>query len=240
MLKKILITVVVLFIIIAGIAYYALSNIDSIAKDLIEQSGTKVVGTPVGVESVSIDLKSGRATINNLTVANPPGFSNHPAFRFSEVTAVIDIGTGVVKQIYSSQPEIQVEFKGEESNFGVLQKNIRASAGEGGADAPQQPESEDETDGAPVSLQINEVIVEQVKATVISDQADEPLKLIINRLQFQNLKGSPEQIARVALGQFVAQVLAATARKMIEEKANQVLEEQGDKLKNKLIELLNQ
>ena len=239
MLKKALIAVLILLIIVAGVAYYVFSNIDSIAKDLIERSGRNVIGTEVSVESVSIDLNAGRATIVDLAVANPPGYSDHPAFRFSEVTAVIDIGSGVVKSIFSSQPEIRIEFKGDESNFGVLQENIRNSAPQVDAEQTPAPESPDDAEGEVISLQIDEVVVEQARATVISDQA-EPLQLTINRLRFQNLTGSPEQIARVALGQFVAQVLAAAARKMLEDKAEQILEQQSGQVMDKLEKLLNQ
>ena len=237
MLKKILIAVVVLLIIIGIGLYYVVSNIDDIAKNLIEESGSKVLGTPVTVGSVSIVLKEGSASIKNLSVANPPGFSDNPAFSFGEVTAVIDIGSGVVKRIFTSRPAIRVEFQAAESNFDVLQKNIDASMPAGESTEAEEA-AESGADEAPVSLQIDEIVIEQAQATVTSDQYEEPLELNIERLQFDNLKGSPEQVARVALGQFVAQVLAATARSMIEKKADQVIEEQGDKLKSKLKGLL--
>lgn len=240
MLKKILITLVVVLIVVVGIAYYLLSNIDSIAKGIIEESGTNVLGTQVSVESVSIKLTEGRATILNLAVANPPGFSDHPAFRFDEVNAVMDIGSGVVKRLYSSQPEIRVEFVDEQSNFLVLQQNIKASTPQAETAEEQQPEPDEDKEKAPLSVQIDQILVEGARAVVISDEVAEPLEFTIDRLQFQNLKGSPHQIARVALGQFITQVLAATARNMIEKEAKQMLEEQGGKLKSKLEELLNQ
>ena len=240
MMKKVFIVLVVVVGVVGGIGYYLVSNIDSIAKEIIEESGSNVLGTEVSVETVSIELAEGRATILNLAVANPPGFSDHPAFRFDEVTAVIDIGSGVVEQLYSSQPEIRVEFIGERSNFFVLQENIKASAPEEEGAEEQPPASDDDTEKAPGSVQIDEIVVEGARAVVVSDDAAEPLEFSIDRLRFQNLKGSPHQIARVALGQFVAQVLAATAKNMIEQKANQILEEQGEKLKGQLLELLNQ
>lgn len=240
MLKKILITFALAIVVISGIAYYVLSNIDNIAKDIIEGSGSNVLGTQVSVGSVSIELKEGRATILNLAVANPPGFSAQPAFRFDEVTAVIDVGSGVVERLYSSQPEIRVEFVNEQSNFLVLQQNIKASTPREETSEGQQPESDEVGGGAPVSVQIDEIVVEGAKAVVISDDAVEPLEFTIDQLQFQNLKGSPHQIARVVLRQFVAQVLAATAGSMIEKEASKILEEQGSELKEKLLELLNQ
>lgn len=238
MLKKVLIVLVALLIIIGIGVYYVISNIDDITKNIIEESGSKVLGTPVSVGSVSIKLKEGSASIKNLSVANPSGFSDNPAFSFGEVTAVIDIGSGVVKRIFTSRPAIRVEFQGGESNFDVLQRNIDASFPQGEDGQSEEKKTEGDSDEDPVSIQINEIVIEQAQATVTSDQYEEPLELNIETLQFENLKGSPEQVARVALGQFVAQVLAATARSMIEKKAEEVIEEQGEKLKSKLKSLL--
>lgn len=240
MFKKVLIALAAVLIIVAGVAYYVLSNIDSIAEDIIEKSGTYVVGTQVSVESVSISLKEGRATILDLAVANPPGFSDQPAFRFDEVTAVIDIGSGVVERLYSSQPEVRVEFVGDRSNFLVLQENIDASISQEETGDSQPSASDEEREDVSVSVQIDEVVVEGAKTVVVTDGAAEPLEFTIDQLQFRNLKGSPDQVARVALGQFVTQVLTATAKRMIEKEANKVLEEQGDEIKGKLLELLNQ
>ena len=185
-------------------------------------------------------MRPGRATILGFAVANPPGFSDHPALRFDEVTAVIAIGSGVIEGLYSNDPEIRVEFAQGRSNFLVLQENIRASTDRDKAGEEQMPEPEESEHKAYPSLQINEWVVEGATAVVINDELAEPMKLTIDRLQFRDLRGSPEQIAREALSQFVAQVLAATAANMVETKARQMLEEHGDELKDKLFELLNQ
>lgn len=239
MLKKILIGLAILIAIIVIALYYIVSNIDSIAKNVIEESGSNVLGTPVSVGEVGIKLGEGSATIKHLNVANPPGYSDQSAFSFAEITAVIDIKSGAVKRIFTSQPEIHVEFKDGTSNFDVFNKNIEASAKARGESVEEQTGAQDGADDKALSVQIDEVVIENARATVTSDQTDEPLELTIGRLQFQNLKGSPEQITRVMLGQFVAQVLAETARKMLEKKAEELIEKQGDKLMNKLQKLLN-
>lgn len=237
MLKKILIGLAVIVLILAVGIYYVISNIDEIAKNIIEESGSEVLGTTVTVGSVEIKLAEGRATVRQLDVANPPGFSDNPAFRFREVTAEIEASTGVVKRLYTSQPEIWVEFKNNKSNFDVLNENIEASAKRARSESKREKEG-DKQDKEAVSVNINEVVVEQAKATVTGDQFEEPIELTIKRLEFRDLKGSPQQIARIALGQFVQQVLAATARKMLEQKAETLIEQQGLKLKEKLKELM--
>lgn len=235
MLKKILIVLIVLMIVIGLGAYYVLSNLDSIVQGIIEESGSRVLQTEVKVESVSVDLGEGRATINHLQVANPPGYSNNPAFRFTEVTAVVDLNSGVVKRIYTSQPEIRVEFKGEKSNFDVLQRNLEESMAKAtpGEEEAQKKESEQVAE-----IRIDEVVIEEAKATVTVDSSAEPLEVSMQRLEFDNLQGTPDHVARTALSQFIAQVLAAVTRSMIEQKADEIIQEQGDKLKKKLKSLL--
>lgn len=237
--KKLVIAVVVLLLVTAVAAWLLLSNIDSIAKNMIEEAGSEVTGTSVEVESVSIKLTSGSAALMNLSVANPPGFSDKPAFRFSEVSAVIDIGTGVVERIFTSEPEVNIEFKNGVSNFEALNKNIQASVG---SDEKEKKESEGdkESDKAPVQIQIDEVEVKNARATVTLEGDEEPMEMTIERVHFENLKGSPQQIARVMLGQFVTQVAAETARRTLEKEAESYIEKKKGELEEKLGKKLEQ
>lgn len=238
--KKVVVAVIVLLVVVAIAVFFLLSNIDTIAKSIIEEAGSEVTGTAVTVETVSVKIAEGSATIRDLSVANPPGFSDQPAFRFTEVSAVVDIGSGVVRRIFTSEPEILVEFKGGKSNFEVLNKNIQASVG--GDDGPDKKEKKEEQDPAkdPVEIQIDTVEVEKAKATVKRDDGSEPVELTIDRLHFDNLKGSPQQIAKVMLGQFVNQVIAETARRTLEKEAEEYLEKKKGELQEKLGEKLQQ
>ena len=126
--KAILIIVALVIVVVGGAIWFTISNLDSIVKEVIETAGTKTVGAKVGVGSVNISLKDGKATINNLTVANPAGFSSDPAVSFGELTVDIDYKTGAVQRIYSGSAAFVFEQKGAASNFGQLQKNIKKSA----------------------------------------------------------------------------------------------------------------
>lgn len=236
--KKLIVALVVLLLILAVAAFFLLSNIDSIAKGIIEDAGSEVVGTSVTVESVSIKLTEGSASIKNLSVANPPGFSDQPAFRFSEISAVVDIGTGVVEKIYTSEPEIRVEVNNGKSNFEALNKNIQDSTASSEGKVEKKEEESMDSGGDPVQIQIDEVEVSKAKAIVTRDDGTEPLELTIDRLRFEGLRGSPQQIARVMLGQFVAQVMVETARRTMEKEAKKYLEEKKEELEGKLMKKL--
>jgi hypothetical protein len=73
--KKTIFAIILLVLVLAGVIWKIGANLGSIAADMVEEVGTDVLQTRVGVSSVTIDLKQGKATIFGLTVANPPGYS---------------------------------------------------------------------------------------------------------------------------------------------------------------------
>ena len=90
--KYILIGLAVVVVAIAGALYYAYSNLDGIAKDLMESAGSEALGVPVRVAGVHIELSQGKATVTGLTVANPPGYSDNSALSFGQITVQISDG----------------------------------------------------------------------------------------------------------------------------------------------------
>ena len=124
MIRKLMIATGVLIVIGLGVGFFLVSNLDKIIKDQIETHGSQVSGVPVTVGKVSISLLEGIATISQLRVGNPPGFSDRAAISFNEVTAEIDIRTGIVKRVFSDAPAVSIEGSGKRTNFDVLSDNI--------------------------------------------------------------------------------------------------------------------
>ncbi len=75
MLKKIAIALVVLVVLIAGVTYYFLSNLDGYIKTAMEKYGSEATQAEVKVGGVKIGLKDGSGQITNLTIGNPKGFT---------------------------------------------------------------------------------------------------------------------------------------------------------------------
>lgn len=89
---KILLGVVAVLVILVGVvAVFVVSNLDGLVKDAIETVGTQVVGSPVRVEGVSIQLKEGRGAISGIRIANPPGFPSGNAFELQRIELALDI-----------------------------------------------------------------------------------------------------------------------------------------------------
>ncbi|MGA1043706.1 MAG: hypothetical protein ACO3ZY_00660 [Phycisphaerales bacterium] len=100
LLLRALIALVVL--IVVGVIV-ALMTLDSIAKGIVESAGTRAVGVPVTLSSISIKPLAGSAAISELAVANPPGYR-------AEKILVLDRGDIEValRSLLSDQPNVPV------------------------------------------------------------------------------------------------------------------------------------
>jgi len=162
---KLSIGVVVLLAILVGAAMYLLGSLDGIVKAAIEEHGTRVTQTKVGVGGVKIKLTEGAGSISGITVANPSGFTQPKAFKLGNISTAIDTSTVtedpvVIKEIMISRPEIFYEInKDGTANFDVIQANVEKSTG---------GSSKGDSGGKEVKLIINRLVIEggKVSATI--------------------------------------------------------------------------
>ena len=90
--KKILIVFAGLAVIAVIALYLLVGNLDKILKGAIEGVGSELLGVPVTVASVELDLKSGTGQISGITVANPAGFQAVNAFQMDMIRLGLDLG----------------------------------------------------------------------------------------------------------------------------------------------------
>lgn len=155
MFKKIAIAVVVLLVIVAGGAYFLLSNIDGLIKNAMEKYGSEATQASVKVGGVKIGLRDGSGQITNISIGNPKGFTSPEAFTLGEVKVVIDPAsvTGNVihiKEVVIDKPQVYYEPNmGGSGNLETIQKNVNGYAakmggGSGGASAPASGAAKDD------------------------------------------------------------------------------------------------
>jgi hypothetical protein len=215
--KRILIVAVVVGVVaVAAAAWFLLSNLNSLVASVIEEEGSRVVGTSLRVGSVSIDLRGGSGTIRGLRVANPDGFSRGDAFTLGEITLALDTGSLtssplVVERIRVAQPaaNFEVDARGR-SNFGALQSNVeRYNAGATPAAAAE---------GEPLKLVIRDFAFEQGAvhadfSAVHPDQA--PLQAELPTVRRRNIGApsgaTPDRVGKELLGAFTNAVVKAVA-----------------------------
>ncbi len=121
-------------VVIAGVIYFVISNLDSIVKEAVERIGTEVTKAKVTLVEVEISTTSGKAALRGLTVGNPAGFHTDNVFELGEVSITVDtssIGSDiiVIKEILIAGPKVTYELGSDGSNVDAIKKNVEAFTG---------------------------------------------------------------------------------------------------------------
>ena len=139
---------------------------------LVEKAVPKVAGMALGTEMKIADFNSslsGKVELKGLSIANPEGFSEDPAFELEKVYISLDVASLfgneiVINEILVTGMTVNVEFDllGGRTNLGTLQENLERNL-----PAPAPREEEPETEKS-------------------EDDESEPKKVIIDKLTIEN------------------------------------------------------
>ncbi len=143
---KMLSIVLVLGIAVAiGVTYYTSTRMDGYIKDAIEKYASQSLGTKVTVGKVNLSLRKTTATITNLQIANPPGFTGDSAFKAGVIEITLNpkesnLRSVIIDRVLLSQPAVHYVKTKETDNLSVLQKNaenyLQASKKESASSKP--------------------------------------------------------------------------------------------------------
>lgn len=133
MIGRLLWAVVILALLLAGGAWFALNSIDVIVKQALEHWGPDVVGAPVSVGSVNISARNGKGAIYGLEIGSPAGFTAKRAARFGEIRVAVEPSTLtdkviVIHEIAIDAPTITYERGNKSANLDAIQSRIDAYA----------------------------------------------------------------------------------------------------------------
>ncbi len=230
---------VIMFVVVLGlIAVGALSLwLGRGVKVAVERYGPDIVGAPVTVGTVILTPWSGRGSIKNLVIGNPPGFKGAHALSVGSVEVKIKLSslasdTIVVESIVVREPEILYELGGGGSNLSRLQRNAEGAKGKE-ASAPAST-------GKGKSLFIKDLLVTGgqvgLSASALGEQG---VKIPLPGLHLSNLGGkgrSPAQAVSEVLGAIAGSAGRAASglgAKALSEAASSVLGKLGGMLKGK-------
>ena len=238
--RSIGIAVSVLVVIIIAAVIYILSSLDAIVAEAIQKYGSQVTQTPVGVSSVSIDLKSGAGAIERLSVGNPDGFSAPDIFTLGGISTRLDVASIgkdpiVIEEIQVDTPVVFYEInKSGASNIKELQKNIEQSTGGGGETAGESPES-----GGP-KVVIRKLVIEDGKIDAkVAALGDKPLSADLPRIQLNDIGeksggATAAEVTRQVVNAIIARVGPAVANLGLEKYVGKSLDEAKALLNEKI------
>lgn len=123
--------VVVIALAAGGGAWWLYRSLDGLVKGAIEHWGTQIAGVAVRVDSVKIDVASGRGTIKGLWVGNPKGFGSPHALTLGELSLALDPSSitkdvVVVRELLIAAPDLVYERGQGTDNLSAIQRNIDA------------------------------------------------------------------------------------------------------------------
>lgn len=246
--KKILIGVLVLVVIIAAGAFFLLGNLDGIVKAAVEKIGSDLTQTTVTLDDVNIGETSGRGVFRGFRVTNPDGFSDDAAFKFDEVSVIIETASilsdpVIIKEVVIIGPVVVYEFGDGGTNLDRLNKNVQSKAGSssagGDSEGPKFIIENLYLRGGKLAVQaplLNEKIILPLPTIHLTDIGKEGRGAtpgdIADQLMEAILAAAGNAIsgANIDIGSLTesAGELAKDAQKVIEEASGNIAKEAGD------------
>ncbi|MFT4824778.1 MAG: hypothetical protein ACJASY_002039 [Halioglobus sp.] len=235
---KIIGGIVLVLIAVVGIGgYFLWSNLDALVKDMIEDVASDVTQTAVRLDSVELDLTTGRGQLNGLTIKNPDGYTSEYALKLETVVVEIDPSSLrdpviVISQVKIAGAKLIAEQKGKNTNLGELLKNMEQGSGGTEPAATEEPSSKE------VRLMLKEFAFVDTKATVISELT-ETQSIDIPDIRQSNIGDTktgltPDQLAQTLLRNIVNKVQKSVTRYLRDLGVDAVEKKLTEQLKGKL------
>ncbi|MBU3070049.1 hypothetical protein KOI40_09460 [Aestuariicella sp. G3-2] len=242
---KIVAGLVVAVIAIAAVAVVlVLQNLDQMIKTVVEESGSEVLGTEVRLESSKITLKEGRGELHNLTIANPPGFSQDSAFSLGEIALDIDLKSLggdviVLNEVLVSDAHLLVEEKAlTQINVQTLMDNVKknTASGKGSNTSGEQAADSESMPAEETKLAIEKFTLQGINMRIITAEWGER-SLTLPPLQLTNLGSRDNGLTPEEMTQAIIKPVLAKAEKAAKDELQDLAKEKAEeKLKEKLSE----
>ena len=223
--KAITILLVLLLVVGGGIWYFVTFRMDSMIASQIESSASASLGTRVTVGTVSTDIKGGKLTISNVTIANPPGFRNKNAFSLNDIEAAIDYSNYDIKRVVIDKPDIVIEEMGGETNFSRMLAGIENQ----GSDAESEPAAGGKEE--PIIV-IHHFRMNESRGSFESESLDMYSNLEIDAIELSNIKGTPSEVTEVISKKIINEIAKEAAIELLKAKASEKIDSIFGKDKN--------
>lgn len=243
--KALLIGFLAILVVVGAGVFYLFSNLNSLVAQAIEQNGSAVTDTQVGVSGVDIKVRDGRGSISDLRVGSPEGFKATNVFELGNITVDLDVGSVredpiVLDEVRIRAPVVHAELnEAGKLNLDELRKQVQSYGGgeSGGRGAGD--------DGVQKRLRIAKFVFEEgrieVDATAVGVEAK---SIPLPEIRLSNVGGNqgapPDEIAKIILTTFAKETASEIARSEVQDLIDDQLEESlGEEAKGLLDKVIN-
>jgi hypothetical protein len=222
--KKILTTIVLILVGLILVTVIVIGvYLGQIVKKVVNTYGPQMTQTTVSVDTVTLSLLTGSASIKGLVVGNPPGYKSANAISVGKVAIGLDPMTVfankvVVRSIRLESPAINFEggvMSG--NNLSKILDNVSSSGSKSGpasTNAAPAPTSQKK-------LEVDDILITGAKADVlITSPVQREVNVTLPDIHLTNLGTGPDGITGADL---TRQVLNAITSKTLETVASQAV-----------------
>lgn len=221
--KFLLILMVILLVAGGGVWYFVSFRLDGMIEQRIEEIGSRSFGSRVSVGAVKTDIRGGSLQISEITVANPPGFSNPNAFSLNNIEAAVDYASRDIRRVVIERPEIVIEEMGGETNFSKLLQELES----------QDSGSADSSGEEPVIF-IRYFRMNESRAAFESKSLDRYTDLEVEAVELSDIRGTPTEVAKVIAAEVLNEVVSEAATELLKAQARKQFEDVEEKVSDKL------
>jgi hypothetical protein len=209
--KKIVVTLLVLVIVIAGGAWLM---IDTLAKAGIQKGGAYATGVPTDVQSVNLSLLHGSMAMESLQVSNPSGFTSPHLMQtghFSlQIISSSVLGSPVEVVTFELDGlDVCIDQKGATNNISVVLDHIKQLSGSGEEGSPGQTKS----DGGGKKIKVARIVIKNVIAHVQVPLSNQLLEIKLPELELNDVASDQNG---ATIGQVIARIIPALIAAIVE------------------------
>lgn len=151
---------VILIVLAGGLAFLF---VDRLIAGSIEKGATYATGVETKVGGIDASLFAGALAIDELSIANPPGFRPEPFVRLSSTRAAWENGTILsdaihVREFVVDGVAINLELVGGKTNYGTILEHVKRVSPAG--DGTQKDSGKSRT------LKIDRIVIRNVKTAL--------------------------------------------------------------------------
>lgn len=218
----------IMVVAVAAALYFITYRLDSVVESRLERAATMALGSRVEVAGVRTNLRDGTLSVEQISVANPPGFENPYAVRLSAVRAAVDYKGLEIKQVAIDNPEFYVEELDGKTNFGQMLQTLNSGS---------KPAASDSGKAEPM-ISIRHLRIGETRAAFASHTFDRYTDMQVDAIEMHDLRGTPSelagQIGRKVVGELTSEAASELLKAQAQKKADDIQRKVDDKLRDLL------
>ncbi len=220
---------------ICALVYYFFP-LEMVVKKVVNKYGSEVTGTDVSLQGFKLDLANGKASVKQIAVANPAGYTTKNAVSLGEISVKINLksltsDTIVIDEINIQKPVVTYEMKSlTQNNISDIINNVNAYTASKAAPVEENTEAQ-KNDSSSKKVVIKKVVVSNGEVNGVASVAPDVVSaaVMLPTITLSNIGESSK-------GTSVAESIAVIFKKILSTASSSVVNSNLSHLKDAVAE----